>query len=152
MNSTSCWQRSWTATIWWIVSCFTKRFCFFSNSMIYALAFFTVIFPIKSIFSLIVPSARITSLDVNLCFWYHSTSAESPNDAHITTPVPLSIATVSSARIGISKSYNGTIAFWPINFLYRVSSGWTKMQAHPASSSGLVVAIKRLPIGVVKFR
>ena len=76
-------------------------------------------------------------------------SVWSPNVQHITTPVPLSIATLSSARIGTSSSITGMCAVLPIKCLCFSSSGLTNTQTIAGISSGLVVAIVNVSPSVV---
>ena len=63
----------------------------------------------------------------------------------LTTPVPNSISTYSSATTGISLSINGSITFFPIKSLYLSSLGFTATPVSPSIVSGLVVAITTYP-------
>ena len=58
----------------------------------------------------------------------------------MTQPVPNSISIDSSEIIGIDLFIIGTIAFFPIRFLYLVSPGLIQIALSPNKVSGLVVA------------
>ena len=60
---------------------------------------------------------------------------------HITAPEPFFGSTFSSVRIGTSKLKSGTVAFFPTNFLYFSSFGFTKIETQAGMSSGRVVEI-----------
>ena len=92
-------------------------------------------------FSFIVPSLFIETFNGSLCFFHHSTSLESPKVQTITAPVPNSKSTSSSAIIGTSKLYSGTIACFPTKCFLFSSVGFTKTATQEGSNSGRVVAI-----------
>ncbi len=61
----------------------------------------------------------------------------------LTTPLPKSFSTYSSAITGISLFVTGSNTVFPIYFWYLSSSGWTATAVSPNNVSGLVVATSK---------
>ena len=75
--------------------------------------------------------------------FHRCTSAPSPKVHTIMRPVPKSVRTSSSERIGTSCSLSGTTADWPASAAYRSSSGLKYSATQLGISSGRVVEITR---------
>ncbi len=78
------------------------------------------------------------------CLLDMSKSLKSCAGVILTAPVPKSIATESSPMTGISLSVSGNFIIFPINALYRSSSGFTATAVSPSIVSGRVVATVRV--------
>jgi len=113
-----------------------------SNSLQRALEQSVVLIPINlsGISPVIFPSSSITFTIGKECFLPISKSTGECAGVTLRAPVPNSISVVSSAITGISLFAIGRTTFFPTNWAYLLSLGFTATAVSPSIVSGRVVA------------